>query len=227
MKKRKNPENKRGNFSIKPFQELKGLQGVIKTHEAMRVTAIKPSLPPPAGVDDTELFEQAVEGVRRLRTADDPKSGKKAEIFVARLKEEEDRRVFLREVENMKLDVKFRDESPPPEPTRCPAPYNRLRELKRGTIRIGLELDLHGLTRTEALTSLEHFVVGAYNRRQNAVLIITGKGNNSADEPVLQMAVQGWLRERGKGMVAEFAPAPRQLGGSGAFVVFLREKPAT
>jgi len=25
-------------------------------------------------------------------------------------------------------------------------------------------------------------------------------------------------------MVAEFAPAPRNLGGSGAFVVFLKEK---
>jgi DNA-nicking Smr family endonuclease len=91
-------------------------------------------------------------------------------------------------------------------------------------IRIGLELDLHGLTRAEALTSLERFVIGAYNRRQNAVLVITGKGNNSSDEPVLQMAVQGWLREKGKSMVAEFAPAPRQMGGSGAFVVFLKDK---
>jgi DNA-nicking Smr family endonuclease len=25
-------------------------------------------------------------------------------------------------------------------------------------------------------------------------------------------------------MVAEFAPAPREMGGSGAFVVFLKEK---
>ncbi|HWR73104.1 MAG TPA: DNA mismatch repair protein MutS, partial [Nitrospirota bacterium] len=33
-----------------------------------------------------------------------------------------------------------------------------------------------------------------------------------------------WLREQGKGMVAEFAPAPRDKGGSGAFVVFLRRR---
>jgi DNA-nicking Smr family endonuclease len=104
------------------------------------------------------------------------------------------------------------------------AASNRLRELKRGAIRIGLELDLHGLTREEALTSLACFISGAYNRSQKAVLVITGKGNNSPEEPVLHGAVAGWLRDRGKGMVAEFAPAPRQLGGGGAFVVFLKDK---
>ena len=99
-----------------------------------------------------------------------------------------------------------------------------MRELKRGAIRIGLELDLHGLTREEALTSLEQFIAGAYKRSQKAVLVITGKGNNSPAEPVLHGAVAGWLRDRGKGMVAEFAPAPRQLGGAGAFTVFLKDK---
>ena len=44
----------------------------------------------------------------------------------------------------------------------------------------------------------------------------------SAEGPVLQGAVSHWLSERGKGMVAEFAPAPREKGGSGAFVVFLK-----
>jgi DNA-nicking Smr family endonuclease len=36
--------------------------------------------------------------------------------------------------------------------------------------------------------------------------------------------VSGWLREAGKGMVSEFVPAPREMGGSGAIVVFLKEK---
>jgi DNA-nicking Smr family endonuclease len=100
-----------------------------------------------------------------------------------------------------------------------------MRQLKRGAIRIDYELDLHGLTREEALESLAAFVTGAFNRGQTAVLVITGKGNNSPGEPVLVGAVAGWLRDRGRGMVAEFAPAPRQMGGGGAFVVFLKEKP--
>nr|WP_243689446.1 Smr/MutS family protein [Geotalea toluenoxydans] len=101
---------------------------------------------------------------------------------------------------------------------------NRLRQLRRGTIRVDFQLDLHGLTRDEAVVSLARFVTGAYNRAQKAVLVITGKGNNSSGEPVLQAAVAGWLRDKGKEMVAEFAPAPRQMGGSGAFVVFLKDK---
>jgi DNA-nicking Smr family endonuclease len=96
--------------------------------------------------------------------------------------------------------------------------------VKNGSIRIDFELDLHGLTRDEALTSLSQFVIGAFNRGQKAILIITGKGNNSPAEPVLHGAVASWLREAGKNMVAEFAPAPRNMGGSGAFVVFLKEK---
>jgi DNA-nicking Smr family endonuclease len=36
--------------------------------------------------------------------------------------------------------------------------------------------------------------------------------------------VAEWLRKKGKGLVAEFSAAPRELGGSGAFVVFLKKK---
>jgi DNA-nicking Smr family endonuclease len=34
--------------------------------------------------------------------------------------------------------------------------------------------------------------------------------------------VAAWLREQGRGMVVEIAPAPRDKGGSGAVVVFLK-----
>ena len=85
-----------------------------------------------------------------------------------------------------------------------------------------MELDLHGLTRDQALESLGHFIDGAWRREMKAVLVITGKGNNSSGEPVLQAAVAGWLREKGQKMVVEFAPAPQQMGGSGAYVVFIR-----
>jgi DNA-nicking Smr family endonuclease len=84
-------------------------------------------------------------------------------------------------------------------------------------------LDLHGLRREEALAALPRFLRSALQKGQKAVLVITGKGNHSAEEPVLQQAVASWLREAGRELVVEFAPAPREMGGSGAFVVFLRE----
>ncbi|HAK60118.1 MAG TPA: hypothetical protein DCO77_07010, partial [Nitrospiraceae bacterium] len=98
----------------------------------------------------------------------------------------------------------------------------RMRQLKRGTIRINGELDLHGYFKDEALVHLEQFIADAYHRGLQAVLVITGKGVNSPEGPVLPGAVAAWLRREGKGRVAEFAPAPRDLGGAGAFVVFLR-----
>jgi DNA-nicking Smr family endonuclease len=55
-------------------------------------------------------------------------------------------------------------------------------------------------------------------------LVITGKGLNSPDGPVLQGAVREWLRTAGAKMVAEFHDGPRDKGGSGAVVVFLRRR---
>ena len=139
-------------------------------------------------------------------------------------RDDEEQRFFLQAVEALKMDVRFGEELPEEESSTRPAPVNRLRQLRRGGIRIDLQLDLHGLTREEAVENLDRFVTGAFNRGQKGVLVITGKGNNSPGEPVLKSAVSGWLKEHGKTMVSEFAPAPREMGGSGALVVFLKEK---
>jgi DNA-nicking Smr family endonuclease len=108
------------------------------------------------------------------------------------------------------------------EPSRSSS--SRMRRLKRGTIHIAEELDLHGFLKEEALKRLEHFISSAYARGSQAVLVITGKGINSPEGPVLRGAAAAWLREQGKGMVAEFLPAPRDKGGSGAIVAFLRKR---
>lgn len=224
MKIRKNTDKMQGKFAAKPFNALKGFQADAREPEKKKAMPVSP--PAPQKEDDAVIFLRAVADVKRLNPRATPATEKKKGAPAGRQLDEEERRVFLREVEKLQLNVRFRDVLPEDVAPLRQAGFNRLRELKRGAIRIGLELDLHGLTREEALTSLDRFISGAYNRSQKAVLVITGKGNNSPDEPVLQGVVAGWLRDRGKGMVAEFAPAPRQLGGSGAYVVFLKEKAA-
>lgn len=135
--------------------------------------------------------------------------------------------LFLQEIGRLKLEVKF-TEAPPDEDELKPLSGNRLKHLKRGIISVDYQLDLHGLTRDEALGELPRFLRTARIKGQTAVLVITGKGNKSTGEPVLQQAVAAWLRDAGRELVVEFAPAPREMGGSGAFVVFLRTpaKPA-
>ncbi|RII26301.1 MAG: DNA mismatch repair protein MutS [Geobacter sp.] len=220
MKKEKKHTPKPKDFTATPFQSLKGFQADTP---AAPVPAPKPFLLPETG-DDSDLFLRAVANVRPLQEEPERPRPQKAAVPPKARFEAADRKVFLDAIEELKLDVNFRDELPDGIVPLKPLPVNRMRQLRRGALRIDYELDLHGMTRDEALESLARFITGAFNRGQKAVLVITGKGNNSPDEPVLQGAVASWLRDRGKLMVTEFAPAPRQMGGSGAFVVFLREK---
>jgi DNA-nicking Smr family endonuclease len=174
-----------------------------------------------AAEDDESLFLNAFADVSPLHPGQAAPHRAKAHA-AKQQKDDEEMRVFMQAVEALRMDVRFSDQMPEQEAPQ--PPVNRLRQLRRGGIRIDLQLDLHGLTKDEAIENLDRFVKGAYNRGQKGVLVITGKGNNSPGEPVLKLAVAGWLKESGKTMVSEFVAAPRDMGGSGAFVVFLKEK---
>ncbi|WP_026842325.1 Smr/MutS family protein [Citrifermentans bremense] len=228
MKKKEKPKQKQKDFSASPFKALKG--AALDLSAEARPQARAPHKPQGSApnLSDELLFLDAVADVRPLRAAAVTPAKAKAHGVARKEREEEEQRAFLQALEQLKLDVRFQDELAEQESPDRPAPVNRLRQIRRGGIRIDLQLDLHGLTRDEALENLDRFVKGAYNRGQKGVLVITGKGNNSAGEPVLKSAVAGWLREKGKGkgMVSEFIQAPNDMGGSGAVVVFLKEKKA-
>lgn len=221
MKKKKEPEKKKKDFANAPFGSLKSFAAEKQEKEKKPKEAPK-LVQRDADLDDRELFLRSVADVQRLVEPERNAEKKKEPVRPLPAKiDEEDARLFAESVK--KMDVRFEDEIPDVNPLR-PVTGNRMRRLKSGALRIDLELDLHGMTRDEALAAIKHFITGAYNRGQKAVLVITGKGNNSAGEPVLQAAVMSWLRDSGKNMVAEFAPAPVQMGGSGALVVFLKDK---
>jgi DNA-nicking Smr family endonuclease len=220
MKNKEKPKPKPKEFAASPFKGLKGV--------ALELREPAPAPPPPKkpqpslqDLDDEALFLSALGDVRPLHPAS--AAPVRAKVQAAKVRKDDDeRRIFLQAVEALKMDVRFSDELP--EQDLSKGPVNRLRQLRRGGIRIDLQLDLHGLTRDEAIENLDRFVKGAYNRGQKGVLVITGKGNNSPGEPVLKLAVAGWLKESGKTMVSEFVAAPKEMGGTGAFVVFLKEK---
>ena len=221
-KKRKETSPKEKDFRSVPFGSLKGFQP-----QTAEMSEKRPE-PPPAerrqeDMPDADMFLGEMTGVRPLVNENEPPAAIPKKIAAAVKKvDEEELSIFLKAVDTLELDVRFRDELPDDVRPLRPVSTSRMRQLKRGEIRVDLELDLHGLTRDEALQSLHRFIAGAYARGQKAVLVITGKGNNSPGEPVLVSAVAGWLQDKGRDMVAEFAPAPRDMGGSGAFVVFLR-----
>jgi DNA-nicking Smr family endonuclease len=216
-------------FRSTPFSTLKGV-AVSAPPPAPGPARPVPS-PAPAIDDDRDLFLQAMDDVKRLdatqaaqnkmlqagmaRVVPQPAAERKAEV------DRFERETFTQAIGQLKLDVTFTDRIHEDEELK-PMGGNRLRQLKRGVISVERQLDLHGLNREEALAALPRFLQSAIDHGEMAALVITGKGLNSPGEPVLQQAVAGWLRETGKKLVVEFAPAPREMGGSGAFVVFLR-----
>lgn len=226
-KKSRDIEPKPKEFRSTPFSSLKG---VVAVPEQQKPVASVKAEPPPPVTDDAALFLQAMQGVRRAGehpapvhapaktrkpSTPEPRPNLKVELETAELE------AFAQAIGNLKLDVTFSDRIPEEDELK-PLGTNRLRQLKRGVIAVDRQLDLHGLTREEALEALPRFLTSAAAHGEKAVLVITGKGNNSPGEPVLQQAVAGWLRDAGKKLVVEYAPAPREMGGSGALVVFLR-----
>lgn len=217
-------------FSTSPFAALKGV--VVEAARPAAAEPVKPAVQPVPKRSEDDLFLQAMDGVQRMEPqptstkkrlqAGLPPSCQQSQPARKALPRDEvtARKDFLQAVEKLQLDVRFSDSLPDDELR--PLQGNRLRQLKRGIIQLNRQLDLHGLTRDEALASLTPFLSAARAAGEKGVLVITGRGIHSVDGPVLQQTVAGWLRDQGRELVAEFAPAPAEMGGSGAFVVFLR-----
>ena len=82
------------------------------------------------------------------------------------------------------------------------------------------ELDLHGLTVTEAAEALDAFLAAAISRGLRVLRIVHGKGLRSGHRgPVLKQLVNSTLQRIGA--VLAFASAREVDGGTGASLVLL------
>jgi DNA-nicking Smr family endonuclease len=96
-----------------------------------------------------------------------------------------------------------------------------MRRLARGGFSIQSEIDLHGLTSSEAKAELRQFLADSVMRGHTCVRIVHGKGRGSgAAGPVLKRMVDQWLRRWDA--VLAFVTARPADGGSGAIYVLLR-----
>ena len=221
MKKTKTRGQRAADLNNNPFKALKSLKPTAASAPVKNTSA--PAQTEKAE-DGTALFLRSVQDVRSIHSP----SGSRQEAAPAgrtapsRAADRDEEQLFLRAIQKIGTTRAF--EQPEQEADELPrrSAVGRMRQLKRGPIRIRVEIDVPGETNDASLVHTDTHFHGAVHRGQKAVLVITGKGINSPEGPVLQGAVAAWLRGKGKGMVAEFAPAPRDLGGSGAFVVFLK-----
>ena len=83
-------------------------------------------------------------------------------------------------------------------------------------------IDLHGLTADRALIEVKHFIGECKKNKISPILIIHGKGFGSENKiPVLKNTVEYYIATEGKPYIKYAADAPRELGGSGAKIIYL------
>jgi DNA-nicking Smr family endonuclease len=116
----------------------------------------------------------------------------------------DEEQLFLQAVQKIGTTRTFAKPEPEEEPPRRSA-SSRMRQLKRGTIKITEELDLHGFMKDEALVRLDRFIASAFRRGLKSVLV-TGKGTTRKARYSRRRRL---LAERGGRGRRRVRPAPR------------------
>ena len=99
--------------------------------------------------------------------------------------------------------------------------HSQIRKMRKGQYAIRSELDLHGLTTTQAKRDLVIFLHQCRLRGERCVRIIHGKGYNSPNRrAILKSRLNVWLRQCED--VMAFCSAPVKDGGTGAVYVLIR-----
>lgn len=224
--------NKKPNsFCHSPFKNLKGLSVSNASQKQQPNANIGRSGPDSQDnhhAEDPRLFEREMQGMgvkclnpedRPAVAADDVAREVSAEPSGKSQAEADDAALFQQAVNGM--DQIFKEEELPEAGAAGTAAPRRRKQLKMGHLKPEAQLDLHGMKSEAALQKVQFFLKNAQHHGFRTVLIITGKGNRSDTGPVLRNAVAGLLDQK-QDQVVEWTTAPRQYGGSGAMVVFLR-----
>jgi DNA-nicking Smr family endonuclease len=173
---------------------------------------------PVAPDDDTQLFREAVRGVKPLGVRELPRQGPKPRPR-ARFTRADRMAVLKESLEAPAADpevssgeeLSFR---------RPGVQIEVLRRLRRGEYRVQREIDLHGLTVAQAKQVLRELLADALDRQVRCIRIIHGKGLRSGHRgPVLKSAVVAVLSR--SAAVLAFVSARQVDGGTGAVYVLL------
>lgn len=100
-----------------------------------------------------------------------------------------------------------------------------LKKLSCGQIPINHSIDLHGMTRDQALAALEQTMQSSLQASDRVLCVIHGRGLHSPDgQPVLKNGIYQWLK-RGpmSGYILAVTPTPNTAGGS-CLVLLRRDK---
>lgn len=223
MAKKKRPtNNKSDSFTSTPFRTLKGVAVSAPEEVSEPQGTPSPDETPDTGRERSFTEEMDFLGVNPLGESQVPVAGQQSEIADPEdglQQKQADQELFLESLGQ--LDKQFADRFPPEE---RPSQPRRMKQFKQGRLTPDASLDLHGLFRHQVAEKVEYFLRNASHQGWQTLLIITGRGLHSTDgQAVLRDEVENYLAAAGKKLIAEWGRAPRQHGGEGALVVFLKK----
>lgn len=219
----KKVSQKNTEFSSNPFKSLKGFAVSAPDEPAQKETEAPAAEP----VEAVGSFadEMALLGVQRFDSQEEERENEpgeslpQADLPASSLRSEDAE--FLQAMEQ--LQVRFSDQLPEPLETPSASP-RRMKMLKQGKLTPDASLDLHGLRRDEVGQKLGFFLQNAQHQGLRTLLIITGKGLHSeSGEALLRSEAERFLANEGGKWLLEWGRAPKQYGGAGALVLFLRK----
>jgi len=224
---RTHKKDKDRTFLDKPF---KGLEENLKAYDKRNEPVSMPLQPEKKKEkNDEDLFQSAMKGVIPLKE-DKAKiiPGFKEEQTLSKwsLKPhktaEEDFSDLVKEPGA--LDVSFSDEYM--EGAVSGVGPKIMKRLKRGEFSVQDYIDLHGLTKKEAETVVDEFIIKSYHKGMRCVLIVHGRGLGSLNhQPAIKKELPVWFRRGNlKKIVLAFVTARPCDGGAGALYVLLKKR---
>jgi DNA-nicking Smr family endonuclease len=170
--------------------------------------------------DEIELFRRAMSGTKPLRAEERAVEERRKPSPRARFTHA-DRKEVLRESMLADIDTMESDNGNALRFHRPSVGRRTMRKLARGNFAIQAEIDLHGMTVTQAKPRLAEFITACARSGQLCVRVVHGKGLGSGQRgPVLKMNVNRWLRRWDS--VLAFVSARQVDGGTGAVYVLLK-----
>lgn len=221
-KKRTKAQAPKKEFNSDPFSNLKGFAVSTPESKAPQMTKQKQ---PTEKVVGSFADEMQMLGVRKLNDDGDSETewveDSPSISTLSANEDATDEEIFLTAMGD--LSVNFRDDFPE-DNLQSTAQQRRIKQLKRGKLSPEASLDLHGCQRSDVAQKLIYFLDDSLHQGYQTVLVITGKGLHSEDgTPVLRQEVERFLLCGGEKYVLEWGRAPKQYGGEGAIILFLRK----
>ena len=212
-----------------PFKKLKGL----KVKQAKRAAEPQPSRleVPPAEPGDRELFADAMQGVRRLKSdsfVPEPTDPRQVVNSVRQSVQRQNREVIEALTALVRGKAQF--------DITCTGEYleghaveldpRTMTKLKAGEFTVQAHLDLHGYTRQAAEQAITSFLLSSHALGHRVVLVIHGRGLKSSQGPVIKEQLIRWLTTGSRShLVLAFCSARPCDGGTGALYILLKKRP--